>query len=74
MNQRQRDDYERGRGYGGRGESGHRSGRRGGVSLTTLIIVVGLALLWINSNHESGSGHTPSHSSTVCTQYFKGGC
>lgn len=71
---RQRNDYERGRGHGGYGESGHRSGRKG-MSLTTIIVVVGVLLLWFHSNdHQSGSGHTPSHSSTVCTAYFKGGC
>jgi hypothetical protein len=59
--------------------SRHRSGRSGGRDTTwwwVIGIIVGLALFGGHgfAGGSGGSDHSPSHRSTVCTEYFKGGC
>jgi hypothetical protein len=77
--ERDRDAYERGRGYGGYGAPRDRSrsrhsGRRAGMSLTTILVIIACLYFWSKSQ-ETGTTHTPKHPvSTVCNQYFKGGC
>ena len=69
---RRYDDDDR---YDNRRQSRGRSRGHGkGVSLTTIIVVVGVLVLWFNSQDTTTHHRSPSHGSTVCTQYFKGDC
>jgi hypothetical protein len=62
-----------------RHSSGHRNGHRSGGSnwgwwAIGIFAAVAIASGGTGFGASSGGGHTPSHKSTVCTQYFKGGC
>jgi hypothetical protein len=53
----------------------HRSHSRGNGWLW--FVAIGIAFLaYGGTQHGTGAGthHQPSHKSTVCTKYFKGGC
>lgn len=66
MNNRRRNDYD------DRGSSGRRSAGKG-WSFSTIVIVVGLVILWGQAQDGSGTKPAP-HTHTVCTQYFTAGC
>jgi hypothetical protein len=38
------------------------------------IVIVVAAVLLVGGHHGGSSGTKPTHGSTVCTKYFKGGC
>jgi hypothetical protein len=65
--------------YGHDGQHRNHSGHGRGRDYTwwwIIGIIVGLALFGGHSftGGTDGQNHSPSHRSTVCTKYFKGGC
>lgn len=75
---RDREDYDR------QSRSGHRSSGKSHWKWWVGLIIA--AVIYVNNGGDlgqlfsglidgtGGSGGSPSHGSTVCTQYFRGGC
>jgi hypothetical protein len=65
------DDYD----YDRR-SSRHRRSHTRGMGLGAWVLIIGTIFIWAKYANTGTPEvtHSPSHGSTVCTQYFKGGC